>query len=50
MNFDHIVSECLECYVEPSGNDKFGRVKSGWINIKVRIYVFIQTFIYINIS
>jgi hypothetical protein len=42
MNFDHIVSECLECYVEPSGSDKFGRVKNGWIHIKVRIYVFNQ--------
>jgi hypothetical protein len=38
MNFDHIVSECLECYVEPSGSDVFGRVKDGYIYIKVCCY------------
>jgi len=39
MNFDHIVSECLECYVEPSGSDVFSKVKGGHIYIKVCFYL-----------
>jgi Heterokaryon incompatibility protein (HET) len=39
LNFDHVVSECVDHHIEPSGNDKFGRVKSGWIKIRVCLYV-----------
>jgi hypothetical protein len=35
MDFDNIVAEYIDCYVEPAGNDPYGMVKSGWIKMRV---------------
>ena len=35
MDFDHIVAEYIDCYVEPAGNDPYGIIKSGWIKMRV---------------
>jgi hypothetical protein len=45
LNFDHVVSECVEHHIQPSGNDKFGRVKGGWIKIRVCIHVLKSPFL-----
>jgi hypothetical protein len=38
MNFDHIVAAFEGGYVEPVGEDMFGRLKAGWIQLRVSLH------------
>jgi hypothetical protein len=35
IDFDRVVAEFVDCYVEPEGMDIYGKVKSGWLQLKV---------------
>ena len=37
MDFDRIVADSVHCYIEPFGSDLYGRVKAGWIRLRVRL-------------